>query len=155
MEMVYSNDIGNQYCRQIIFNTIKHIFINTYLKKVIKKYKDSVLTFLTGEIDKPTEQTTTLVVLNDDGVNRRFGWALIKLKKNYTKVKHTSGYYIIVEGNMLMLEDISIVLQGVIDKTNYMRVYYLLDGAIINKRYITFIAPDYILRMSALFKSNR
>ena len=48
-------------------------------------------------------------------------------------MKHTSDNYLVVEGKLLMLEDMINVIQEVIDNTNYMRLYYPLDDAIKNK----------------------
>ena len=65
MEHIYSDDVGDRYCYQIIFNSIKNIVIETCLKKVIKSYKHNIIRFLPGTGDETTELTTTLVVLND------------------------------------------------------------------------------------------
>ena len=90
--MMYSDDIGNRCCCQIMFNAIKHICIDIFLKKFIETYKDIFLTFLLETGDESTEQGSTPVVLNYDDVNREFGWALMKLKKKYATVKHTSEH---------------------------------------------------------------
>ena len=68
-------------------------------------------------------------------------------------MKYAFEHYLVAEGKLLILEDMSVVIQDVIENTNYVRLYYPLDDTIMNKGYLTLIVPEYIAHMYSLFKT--
>ena len=64
----------------ILVNILKHCFTELWIEEVIHAYKSDKLTFI-SPIPVTADKKTSLVVLNDDNVNRMFGWAIWKVKK--------------------------------------------------------------------------
>ena len=64
-------------------NILKHAFIEEWLPEVINKYK-SKFSSASAAVTKNINTSPSLEVLNDNDVNRWFGWAVMKLKKNTT-----------------------------------------------------------------------
>ena len=68
--------------RVVIVNILKHAFIEEWLPEVVHLYTSNKY----GSTDSLKQQndkslTLPLEILNDDDVNRWFGWAVMKLKK--------------------------------------------------------------------------
>ena len=81
----FEDSMLNMCCRCIFVNALKHYLTEEWIICVIKKYKTDTLTFMiiTPHTEVATER---LIVLNDDNVNRLFGWALYQMKKKYKKL---------------------------------------------------------------------
>ena len=57
----------------MLVNILKHLMIGDWLPQVMTKYKADAFTFTVSGVDY-IEVTYAVPVLNDDNVNRLFGW---------------------------------------------------------------------------------
>ena len=120
---------------------LKQIFIEDILPIVIDIFQKKVLTFnistpQTGNINPPN--TTSPVPLNDKDVIRLFGWAIMKTIKRYSKLKDaiSSGG----DDIKTMLEDMITYVTSILHNKEYVRLYYPMDDAIINRGQLILIS---------------
>ena len=113
---LYDNTIGNRFCRFILINVLKHLFTEELMPSIIDVYKKETLTFMVSCANS-SEMSNTIAVVNDDGINRLFGWVLFKLKKKYKKVIDKNSVSSIYEGKYMMLCDMSVMVNDVIHNT--------------------------------------
>ena len=57
-----------------------------------------------------------------------------------------------VNGKIELLEDMSTSIIHVLNDTDYLRIYYPTDNAVINKDHLTLISPQYVSHLSSLLK---
>ena len=117
------------------------------MSDVIVRYKVKVIIFTTQIGTSVTEDKFVPIPINDDGINRVFGWAVFKLKKKYSKMTAISRVNPQVEGKQKLLDGMSYAIQDVIQNISYLRIYYQLDDEIRNKWYLTLVTPIYIAGM--------
>ena len=119
---MYKENTDNKCCQLVIVNVLKYVFINTRLKRVLEEYNHTVLPTFNAQGE---EKYTTLTTMNDDDVNRYFGWALIKTKK-YHKQQIASVNDIILDIKLEMLDGMSTILVNALNNKYYSRLYYPL-----------------------------
>ena len=66
-------NVSNKSSRIMIFNTLKHSFVNECKNNVINLYRKQVLTFLPNTTPTANVGNAILKVINDGNVNRFFG----------------------------------------------------------------------------------
>ena len=118
-------------------------------------YKLYLPSFLPQSATQNSLKPSSLVILNDDDVNRLFGWAIKKLRNKYLKVKDHSEIYKVSIGKLVMLDDMSAKITDVLHDERYLRLYYPLDDAIRNKEYLTLCSTCYVHKLSSLLKETR
>ena len=57
--------------------------------------------------------------LNDNDINRFFGWVIFKVKTKYKKQQNTAKGYNIIQGKLKILTDMVVVIQDVIRDKDY------------------------------------
>ena len=77
---MYANNKCNYRFRWLIINWLKDNFFSEWIVKVIMQMKSQINTTTGNSLTNLV--TERPVVLNDDDVNRMFGWALFKVQKN-------------------------------------------------------------------------
>ena len=95
------------------------------------------------------------IVLNDNDVNRVFGYTLKKTFAKYQKMKSNNQNDNVIKGIYDMLEDMRTDVTSVIHDKQYMRMYYPLDDAVRNKGRLTLISPFYVKHLSNLLRYAR
>ena len=70
----------DRLCRWLIINWLKGKFFDEWVPKVIEQMKSMIGTSTSSQLSNLVVKN--IVVLNDGDVNRMFGWALFKVKKN-------------------------------------------------------------------------
>ena len=80
---MYSNTKESRKLRWLIINMMRVWFIEVWVKKVVQQVKDQVLTSVNNQESELKDNG--IRVLNDNDVNKMFGWALFKLKKKTQK----------------------------------------------------------------------
>ena len=94
----------------------------------------------------------SLPVLNDDNVNRMFGWAIWKVKRKYKKLIDQGSINMIYESKHAMLENMGVMVIDIVNNINYITLYYPQDDALRNKGSLTLVAHVYIKHMSQILK---
>ena len=79
--------------------------------------------------------------LNDNDVNRLFGWAISKVKKKYKRLNKNGSLNNIYEGKKEWLDQMSMFVQDIINDQDYIRLYYANDDCIRNRGSLTLIHP--------------
>ena len=151
LKNVHDDSIKSACFRVIIVNILKHAFIEEWLPEVITIYK-SKFSSASAAVPNHNNSSPTLEVLNDNDVNRWFGWAVMKLKKKYNKLIKNGSMNSIYENKLQILEDMSVHICEVIDNTRYIRLYYPLDDAIRNRGQLTLLRPEYCDNFSFILK---
>ena len=88
-------------------------------------------------------ETKRPVVMNDDDVNRMFGWALFKVQKKYNKLSKNDCLDTEREEKQKIVSDICVYIKDIIHDEDYVRMYYPIDEGIRNKGRLTLIHPLY------------
>ena len=148
---LYEDSTNNKCCRTILVNILKHCFTEQWTGQVISAYKTDNLTFI-KPISVPEDRMPALPVMNDDNVNRMFGWAIWKVKRKYKKLIDQGSVNMIYESKHAMLENMSVRVIDIVNNINYIRLYYPQDDALRNKGLLTLVAPLYIKHMSQILK---
>ena len=137
----------------ILTNIMKHILIENILPDIIGTFQREALTFT---ISTPSKNSNDIPkVLNDNDVNRVFGWALMKTIKKYVKTKYNNKSDGKIEGINLMLEDMTTDISKIIHNKDYTWLYLPLDDVIRNKGKLTLVSTPYIKQFSQLLKIAR
>ena len=154
MSTFYNDDNDNCCCRVVILNILKHIFIDNVMK-IIKKYEQLVLTFLPHSSTQYIKDKNLPTILNNSDVNRFFGWTITKLKAKYLTIKDHSALHKVSIGKLVLLDNISVHIIDVLHDEHYLRMYYPLDDAILNKGLLTLCIPHYLKQFSELLTNAR
>ena len=88
-------------------------------------------------------ETKRPVVMNDDDVNRMFGWALFKVQTKYNKLSKNDCLDTEREEKQKVVSDICVYIKDVIHDEDYVRMYYPIDEGIRNNGRLTLIHPLY------------
>ena len=137
----------------ILTNVLKHILIEIILPDIIGIYQREVLTFTT--ITPMKDNKDAPMVINDNDVNRVFGWALMKTSKKCIKRKLNQNSDEKIDGINLLLEDMATEVTNIIHNKEYTRLFLPLDDEIRNKGRLTLVSPPYIKQFSQLLKIAR
>ena len=145
----------------IITNVLKHTLIENVLPDVVVMYQKEVLPNSSIESLNGPPPVITIhknyshITLNDNDVNRVFGWALMKTHKKFKKMSEKNCSDETKESVRNMLEDMCTDISVVLENKDYLRLYYPLDDAIRNKGNLTLISPIYIKNFSELLEIAR
>ena len=93
------------------------------------------------------------IVLNDNDVNKIFGWAFFRVKKKYWKLINKGSDNKYFYEKCIILEDISVEAEDTICNEYYARMFYPLDDRLRNNGELTLIHPSYCKLFSVLLKS--
>ena len=110
-------------------------------------YKQDKLTFI-SPIAISEGNKHVLEVLNDENVNRMYGWTICKLKRQYKRLIDQDLSSMIYESKRLMLDDTSATVLDIVDNTDHIRLYYPTDDALRNKGSLILVPPKYIAHLS-------
>ena len=80
---IYKDSVRNRKFRYLIINWLKHKFVKVWINKVVTHMRMQIQTTISSKVSKLNDKRP--IVLNDNDVNRIFGWALFKVKKKYKK----------------------------------------------------------------------
>ena len=95
--------------------------------------------------NKETElKTNGAVVLNDNGVNLMFGWAVLKVKKKYQKICDTSNGNPVRIEKELVVNNLSVTIEDVVHNQHYVQMYYPVNEVVRNRGNLTLVDPKYI-----------
>ena len=79
LAIIYEDTNVNYSFRQILIDVTKQKFLSEWVTKFISQIKNQVITSI---VNKETNlKVYGAVILNDNYVNRMFGWLLFKMKK--------------------------------------------------------------------------
>ena len=80
---MYSDMKESRKIRWLIINMMRVWFIDVWIKKVVLQVKSQVLTSVNNKQSELKDNG--IKVLNDNDVNKMFGWALFEFKKKLKK----------------------------------------------------------------------
>ena len=122
---IYENTIMNNKLRWMLINWIKHNFLTEWITKFTSQMKSQVSTSIGN---KETMLTTNgAKVLNDNDVNKVFGWTLFKVKKIYNALCNNGILDEIQVEKEKLISELSVMVDDVINNKNYVLMYYPID----------------------------
>lgn len=155
MSTLYKVDHHIHCCQLVFFNILKYIFIDNCVMDIIKKYKPFVLNFIPHNSTEDTEDSNLPFILNGCNVNQLFGWAIIKLKAKYLRIKEHLALHKVSIGNLAVLDDMSVKIIDVLNDEHYLNLFYLIDGAVRNEGLLTLCSPHYVKSFSRILTNTR
>ena len=81
---IYKDSVRNRKFRCLIINWLKHKFVKVWIDKVVTHMRMQIQTTISSKVSELNDKQS--IVLNDNDVNRIFGWALFKVKNKYVKL---------------------------------------------------------------------
>ena len=93
--------------------------------------------------------------MNDDDVNRMFGWALFKVHKKYTRLSKNDIIDTVETEKSNGISDMSVYYKDVVYDEIYLHLYDPLDESIRNKGNLTLIHPSYYYCFSSVVKISK
>ncbi len=79
--VMYEDSVRNRNFRYLIINWLKHKFIEVWIGEVVSHMKIQIQTSISlKETDLNDKRP---IVINDNDVNRIFGWTLFKVRNKY------------------------------------------------------------------------
>ena len=102
------------------------------------------------DIDMMSNNHGNLLLINNQDVNRIFGWAIHKQRKVYVKLikaGHMNGVY---DEKLAILNNMKKVITDVIEDANYIKLYVSKYDLIRNEGYLTLINPIYVREFALL-----
>ena len=91
--------------------------------------------------------------MNDDDVNRMFGWALFKVQKKYTRLSKNDIIDTMETEKLKVISDMSVNYKDIVHDEKCMRLYYPLDESIRNRGNLTLIHPSYCHTFSSVLEN--
>ena len=149
--LMYENTIMNNRFRWMLINWMKNKFLTDWIFKLISQMKNQISTSVGTSESQLTG--TAPVILNDNDVNKMFGWALFKVKKKYQKKLDNDNADSIQNDKLLMINELSVKIEDVIHNKFYVQMYYPTDEAIRNRGDLTLIEPIYIKYFSNILNN--
>ena len=91
--------------------------------------------------------------MNDDDVNRMFGWALFKIQNKYTRLSKNDIIDTMQTEKLKVTTDMCVTYKDIAHDEQYMRLYYPLDESIWNRGNLTLIHPSYCHTFSSVLQN--
>ena len=151
LPIIYEDSVNNRRFRYLIINWLKNKFVNEWMNKVVIHMRTQIQTSISSKETDLNDKRP--IVLNDNDVNRMFGWALFKVKKKYKKWISQGWDNKFYAAKSIILDDMTVVAEDIMCNEHYVRMYYPLDDRLRNEGRLTLIHPNYCKQMSELLKN--
>ena len=148
MPNIHNNSIQNYVFRWLVINWLKEKFFTDWIRKVVEQMKAQIDTSIGTKLS--SLESNKPVALNDDDVNRMFGWALFKTRRKYNNWCKNDTVEEQITEKLNVIMDMCVDYKDVLHNERYVRLYYPLDESIRNKGNLTLIRPNYCNQFSSI-----
>ena len=83
------------------------------------------------------------IILNDDDIDRLFGWEIFKVTKKYTRLYMDGNVNKLQEDKVIELQDLRDHAEDITQNNCCIRLYYLFDDKLQKYERLTLVDPDY------------
>jgi len=145
---VYQDSTKNKIFNAIVVNWLKEKFFMKWIVKAFSQIRDQIHTSV--QIGESNLVPNEDIILNDNDVNKIFGWSLFKTRKKYTRRSRKGCDEPLNDQYCNILEDMCVTTEDIIENRTYVQMYYPANEMLRDRGGLTLINPDYCPHFSKL-----